>query len=104
MSEDLKAVLARLEKLEKENEVLKVQAATGPAKKQTTTVKINAKGGVFFSAPCMKAFSEAKGKDYQCGINIHAYQLTAFYAFMKDASLQKKVLACIENTIDVKTA
>ena len=97
-NDEMTAVLERLKKLEEENQVLKVQAASAPSKPKKTTVKINSKGGIFFSDPCMVSFSEAKGKDYQCGINIHGYQLSAFKAFLENEELLGKVKTLLANT------
>lgn len=99
MANELQEVMARLKKLEEENQILKVQAASAPSKPKKTTVKINSKGGIFFSDPCMVSFSEAKGKDYQCGINIHGYQLTAFKAFLENEALLGKVKSLLANTV-----
>lgn len=85
-------------KLMAENEALKKgQVQSGQAKaKVTRTIKRNANGGVYVMDTKMKAYSEKKGKEYTCGINIHGYQLQAFKAMLQDKSIVADVLKVLE--------
>lgn len=91
MEDAIKALMA-------ENQALKkgqVQASQDKAK-VTRTVKRNKNGGIFIQDKSMKAFSESKGKEYVCGLNIHGYQLQAFKTMLQDKSIVADVLKCIE--------
>ncbi len=74
------------------------ETSSGEAKANVTRcVKVNKGGGLFVSDESMRAFSDKKGKEYKCGINIHAYQLQAFKALLSNKAIIKDVLAVIES-------
>lgn len=70
---------------------LEKRATKQPGTASKRIIKRNTKGGIFISDPKMKAFSETKGKDYQCGINIHQYQLKAFWNMINDDGLMADI-------------
>ena len=100
IQDQLAVMQAQIKLLSTENASLKARPTKAPVKRKPIA-KITDKGGLYFSAPKMLAFSEAKQKEYICGINIHAYQLQAFHTFLSDPSLIKMVLDAMGSTKQV---
>jgi len=86
---NMNAIMERLAALEAENLALKTRKSS-PGKKKAM-VKGNKSNGVFITHPKMQAFSDKKGKNYQCGINLQAYQLEAWNFLINDAEMLSMV-------------
>lgn len=80
------------------------QLAKNPPKVKkgpTRTIKMNKSNGLFFSDPCMQAFSVNKNKNYQAGINIQAYQLDAFVAVLNNPELLADMKTMVNTGVEI---
>jgi len=90
-------MMAMIKGLQDQNKALQATIVNGKPAKAKRIVKRNTSGGIYITDSNMKGYSEKKGKEYQAGINIQAYQLEAWATVLSDPSLIKDVLEVMAN-------